>query len=485
MVSRIIKHEWRVLVTDKLLWILLPVYAALIGYGVYNGVSWVRFQEQTIAAARTQADSTIANLKTTTASIEHGGIAPPPYEDPRDAGLVSRGLGYEFATLPPSSMAPLAIGQSDLLPYYYRVTRRALDEFLNTDEIENPLNLAGGRFDLGFVITYLYPLLILALSYNLLSVEREQGTQSLLLSQPVSVRQWVTGKIILRGSVIFGAAVTLSVLAFLLSGVSLASGESLLRFFVWIVVLAGYGAFWFGLAILVNSLGFKSSTNALALMASWLFFVLLVPCLLNVLAKTVYPTPSRIELVQALRSADAQNSQENSKMMTGSRETESSVPAYGDDADANTKIALTEFYRAMLRAEQRSETARATILARFERQIASQQSFVRRFRFASPVIVTQSAITELAGTGAARFEHFNAAVRQFHLAWRAFFDPKIMQDNRVTAVEYESLPRFQYVEEPLAAVIRRGLGDLVPLLVLAAASLLLGFSWLRRYRVVG
>lgn len=484
MIARIIKHEWRLLVTDKLLWTVLPVYALLIGYGVYNGAAWVNFQEATIASAQSQSDETIQGLKDTTKSIEAGGPVPVAFEDPRDAGLVSRGLGFEFATLPPTSMAPLAIGQSDLLPYYIRVTRRSLDELVTTDEIENPINLAAGRFDLGFVFTFLFPLLILALTYNLLSSEREQGTQAILLSQPVSVRSWVTGKIILRGMVVFGAALVLSIAAFLLSGVPLFSADALARLAIWIVVLAGYGAFWFALAILVNAFGLKSSTNALVLMGAWLCFVLLLPSLLNVLAKTAYPTPSRIDLVQALRSAEAKIDSD-ANTVTASRETEAAAPAYGTDENQNVKLALTDYYRDLLTTEQRSETLRAQITAGFDRQIESQQTFVQRFRYVSPAIMTQAAITELAGTDAARYQRFDDAVKTFHQSWRAFFDPKIMRDNRVTAAEYAQLPRFKFVEEPLSRTVGRSMGNIAPLLLFAAIAMLIGFQRLKSYRVVG
>ena len=71
-----------------------------------------------------------------------------------------------------------------------------------TTEIENPNRLLAGRFDLAFVIVFLYPLLILTLSYNMLSAEQEQGTLALTLSQPVSLRTLVSGKVLLRALVL-------------------------------------------------------------------------------------------------------------------------------------------------------------------------------------------------------------------------------------------------------------------------------------------
>ena len=102
---------------------------------------------------------------------------------------------------PPVPLAALAVGQSDLLPYYYDVSIYTNEStFQQNGEVENPLNLMVGRFDLAFVVIYLLPLLVLALSYNVLSEEREQGTLALTLSQPVSARSVVAAKLWFRAA---------------------------------------------------------------------------------------------------------------------------------------------------------------------------------------------------------------------------------------------------------------------------------------------
>lgn len=485
MIGSIIRHEWRLLVRDKLLWTLLPVYALLIGYGVHNGVTWVGFQKATVTEAQALADSSLMSLRNQVRNINEGTSQTSSYMDPRNPGLVSRGLGFEYAAMSPSPMAPLAIGQSDLYPYYFRITRQGFAELASTDEIENPSNLATGRFDLGFVFTFLYPLLILALSYNFLSSEREQGTQSILLSQPVSLRQFVTGKILLRGMVILGTAVVLSLAGFLLGGASISSWDALWRLAMWIVVIAGYSAFWFGLAIVVNAFGKKSSTNALALMGIWLLFVILLPSMLNVLAKDLYPVPSRVQLVQALRTTQAKINKDNAQLVTKLLEENSAAPETPVDENESTTRSLNKFYRNILTVEKQSEGASAAVVAQFDHQIAAQQKLVRQLRFLSPPILTQMAMSELAGTGAARYQHFNDLVKRYHQAWRSFFDPKILSDQKLSLSDYDSLPRFRYVEEPLNVVVRRALRELVPLVLLGSLTVLLGFALLRRYPAVG
>jgi hypothetical protein len=69
-------------------------------------------------------------------------------------------FGPRYAMLPPAPLTPLAIGQSDLLPYYFKVSTDARETMLAATEIENPQRLLAGRFDLAFVAVFLYPLLM-------------------------------------------------------------------------------------------------------------------------------------------------------------------------------------------------------------------------------------------------------------------------------------------------------------------------------------
>jgi ABC-2 type transport system permease protein len=170
----IIRHEWRLLVTDPSTWILFAVFTAAIVYGTLNGVRWVVFQETAIADARQEEVERFAKHETEIVRIYREKATVSAFADPRNPDGVGRSLGARYAILPPSPLAALAIGQSDLLPYYFKVTTDARETMLAAFEIENPHRLLTGRFDLAFVVVYLYPLLILALTYNLLSSERSR-----------------------------------------------------------------------------------------------------------------------------------------------------------------------------------------------------------------------------------------------------------------------------------------------------------------------
>jgi ABC-2 type transport system permease protein len=119
--------------------------------------------------------------------------------------------------LPTAPLGPVALGQSDLFPSQYDVTNQSSVVFMNPSDIESPWHLMSGHFDLAFVIVYLLPLLIFALSYNLLSAERENGTLRLLLSQPLRLRTLLAGKLSVRAAVLLGPAVLLPVAVLLVA----------------------------------------------------------------------------------------------------------------------------------------------------------------------------------------------------------------------------------------------------------------------------
>ncbi len=482
MVWQVFRHEFRVLVRDRVLWYAVPAFAVMIVYALHNGMAWAKFRADTVAEGQQKALANLQSLKSKVQFLAGGGPLNSAYDDPRDAGMVSRVTGYGFATLAPSPTAPLAIGQSDLLPYYVQVTAKPLQDLAATDEIENPTNLATGRFDLGFVIVYLFPLMILALTFNLLSIEREQGTQVLVLSQPIALRRLVAGKVLLRACIVLGTALVLAIVGFLAAASDHSAG-SLGRLGLWAATLVAYGGFWFGLSIIVNALGRKSATNAMALVACWITIVLLVPAALNVLAKSVYPVPSRIELVQATRRATDAVLRSDAQFATKAMEE-------GRDATMSQSFehgaeTLRAYYQNVIGAERRIDALSSPVRQRFVEQGESQQALVGRLHFLSPAVVTAVAMADLAGNGAARYRAFNAGVARYHDEWAAYFMPFVLGMKPLAPADYDAMPQFRMAAESLAEVAGRASAEIAPLCVAAVLALAAGILALRKYQVVG
>lgn len=208
--------------------------------------------------------------------------------------------------------------------------------------------------------------------------------------------------------------------------------------------------------------------------------VLLVPAALNLVAKSAYPLPSRIELVQAMRRGDAialrQSSEQNEARASDL------ASRSGEDAQVDT---LREFYKSVIPVEARAEAVSAPIFRRFNAQMAAQQSLAARLKYRSPAILGQMAMSELADNSSATYTQFNAQVAAYHQRYRDYFLPLVMQSRSLTRADVAGLPRFEYSSPREADVFGRVLGDFLWLLLFAGAVLLAGFARLRRYPAAG
>ncbi|MBZ2187349.1 MAG: DUF3526 domain-containing protein [Bryobacter sp.] len=478
MISTIVKQEWRLLQADRTLGAVVLLMGLLVGYSLYNGSAWVGFQRETLAGAEAEQSKRLAKLKQDLEDFEAGRKEPKGFQDPRSAGAIGGVTAAPHVAMPPAPLATLAIGQSDLYPYYFKLNPRSKQAILANDEIENPTNLLAGRFDLAFVLIYLFPLLILALGYNMVASEREQGTLLLALSQPVTMGQLVAGKVLLRGGLLLGLVVAFTLAGALVTGVDLGSGTVWLRLGLWIAMMTLYAGFWFGLAVLVNSWQSSSATNALTLAGCWLGLVLVAPSVANLLATSLYPVPSRVEMVQAMRRAGKEAQLKGSTLLAKYMEDHPELMPEGEKTQPDF-ASIT--YAVQMEVDKQVQP----VLDQFDRQVTRQQEFADRFRFISPAILAQSAMNDLAGTSLGRYQHFSRQVDGFFEEWRAYFLPKIFQKTKLKAADLESFPRYSFREEEDAAITGRVGVVLAGMAAFSSVVLMVGFGRIKSARAAG
>jgi ABC-2 type transport system permease protein len=469
MISTILKHEWRILRADRTAWLALFAFTAASALAIFVGSTFSRDRSVANQAIVRDADESFEKRRAQAASAPAQPVTARPDFGPRSPSTVGMSWG-SVVVLPPAPLLSLAIGQADIYPASYTVAARTQESVQPGDSIESPLKLMTGHFDLAFVILFLYPLLIVATTFDLTSSEKEQGTLSLLLSQPVSQGTLVRGKTLSRILLIVAPGMLLPSLGLLFAGPSW-SGETWgVRLFLWVATVFAYGLFWFALALWVNSLGFRSTTNALLLSGAWLLLVVVVPALVNLGVSLAHPVPSRVEFVTATRLATNEARIKGSELLGRFLEDH---PELSADKAAQSDFAVAQMARDRAVAEQL-----APVLSRYEDALSRQHESVDRLRAASPTLLAQSLLYDIAGTGADRQRHFKQQVDAFHEAWRAFFEPRVLAGTSLSAADYDAFPRFQFVDEPMPSVVSRtGL----PLLILLAVSLALGLVGLRRY----
>lgn len=477
--------EWRILRLDPALWLVLAMILATVIYALHNGKNLLEQRAAAVAAAVAEEEGRLVKLRDNLADIESGKIPPPgqPFRDPRNAIFVGGGSGATIAALPAQPLAVTAVGQSDLYPPTLRVSTGSKDSFLFSDEIANPAHLFAGTFDLAFVLVFIYPLWILALTYNLVSGEREQGTLALTASCPVQLRTVLAGKLMVRAGLpmLFTLATVFAGLAFIGDGLTGVGGA--LSALVLAIII--YGMFWAALAAAVNGLGRDSAYNALLLIGAWIAVLLIVPSLTNAAAEALYPSPSRAAMVLDVRAASVSADKERDAALA--RYEEEHSHASGEDSHEEVLTRGSSRERTLRRlAVQQAATARAEeILAVHEAQLQRQHDLAERLAYISPALLINDALAEIAGTGRSRYDEFFGQIDRFHQEWREFFVSKAQAERMLTSDDYQRFPRFEFVENPdigtggrIAAAM---IGIAVPLLLLAV----LAARGLRRCRVAG
>ncbi len=468
-------HERRLFSADRLLLIVTLILLAAIGYALGDGHAWVAKQNQAISTARTEEIARLQENRTALAAIEAGTQrAPSVFRDPANPFWVGKRLAAN-AVGGSTAWVATSIGQSDLNPPYVTVSSDGKETFAFNEEIENPANLLIGHFDLAFVVIFLLPLVIIALSYNVLSAEREQGTLALCLSNPIRLGTLLFGKLLFRAVLVLGLTVGITAVGLWMGGVPLAANSAPLL--AWALLVVAYGCFWFALGAAVNVLGRDSAQNALILAGAWVVFLLVLPTLGSVAVNVAYPLPSRAEMVNTLRAVQTDAKWESNALQARfeqehAQASSTGTPARGAAEQASSRMAV----------QQAAAARAASVMARHDEQRLRQLSAVAGLRFLSPAILMQEALNDIAGTGEARYRHYQAQVDRFSGQWRDFFMPRVEKNTALTVDDYDRFPRFQYAEQSVgewsAALPAVLAGLLIPaaLLGMFAASRARGYA---------
>ena len=481
MFGRVFAYEARLLWADRSLWAVCGLLALLLGYSLLNGIGELAPRQRVLAGIESQQ---IERERANAASLRRvlaGKEKPEPFANPADPASIGGGMGARSAVLPYPALAPLAVGQSDMQPNYYRVTAGSKSKFLYDGELENPWNLLSGSFDLAFVVVYLLPLAICALCWNLLSAEREQGTLRLLLSQPLTLFMLVAGKVALRVAALLGTLLLVVPLVLLAAQPAARTSPALALLGAALALVVGYALFWFAFAVAVNALGRSSAFNALVLIAGWVLIVLVLPVVLNLVVSVASPAPSRTELATRTRLVTIAGLNRYNKLL-------STDYRYVDRPDTllprDGKIEVAPRLRAFYLMGRDTDREIDTLLQRFDAQLAGQQALVDRWSWLSPAIVVHEGLAALAGTGSARYALFKQQVDVFHAEWKAFFEPRLLAGTAITPDDLVRLPRFGWVEQDPAAVWAGWLRGCAQLCLPALALALFARRRLRRYAVV-
>ena len=151
---------------------------------------------------------------------------------------------------------------------------------------------SGVQFSLVQFIAFFGPLIGLMLGFDTINRERNEGTLSKLLSQPIYRDSVINGKF-LAGLTIISLMVISIILV--VSGLGLTmigvvpGFEEICRLMIYVIISIFYLAFWLGIAILFSIIFRTVSTSALASLAFWIFSSFFIYLGANAVAGALVP----------------------------------------------------------------------------------------------------------------------------------------------------------------------------------------------------
>jgi len=402
----------------------------LIGYSLYLGHIRVQEQLHNVQQLLQLEEAFYTEMANRQQLIEQGQETTQNwFQDPSNPIVLAQfGDAGRFVILHPKPLAALAAGQSDLLPYYGKVTLTGRN-VMRDNALGNPVLQATGQFDFAFVLVWLIPLFVIVMGFDVLSREKESGTFALLKAQPVSILKILLHKVMFRYLVI-SAIVGVSVLiAALVMGIPFFSLGGL---HVAAAVLA-YIAFWFMLCILVNLKSDRSAVNAIILAGSWVFFVLVLPSIIMQYAANRHPVPSRAMWVTEQRAIEQSVNADRDAYY------ESWKADHPEEVLDGETPAFYQIWMQRLVTQQIMQERLDPARERFDKPLVDQANLIARLRMVSPPLMIHHWLQQQAGTDAARLRTLDRLLHESQQEWQSTFIPRFRQLHFFTAEEIRAI----------------------------------------------
>jgi len=148
----------------------------------------------------------------------------------------------------------------------------------------------GAMFSLVQFVAFFGPLVGLVLGFDSINRERNEGTLSKLLSQPIYRDVVINAKfmagLILIGIMLLSIVLVITGLGLMLVGV-VPGIEEVWRILAYLLISVVYIAFWLAVAILFSILFRSTASSALASLAVWIFFSFFVTIGASILANAL------------------------------------------------------------------------------------------------------------------------------------------------------------------------------------------------------
>ena len=317
--------------------------------------------------------------------------------------------------------------------------------------------LAGfAAVDFAFVVRVILSLMVIFLSYNVISEEKTRGTLKLMLANRLPRDQLLLGKFLGGLFVIIGSLLIASLISALIMlfhpAIFLNSGE-------WINVIYMFGISvlylicFYTISLFISVIVNRPSIAMMILLQIWIFLIIIYPNLGVILAEQFYKLPSEQEIA----------SQKEASFQSYKKEFEQNRKAFHDaivsGGSPSKEITLKNVELSAIKTELAYQIDKD-----FSSKLTKQVQLAQTISILSPAILYDQAMERYAGTGINDFELFMEGVFQY---WKKYIERYKLRYIDREAYRNSEFPDFEW---PSETVTRRFMATLPQLLILFLLS---------------
>lgn len=427
----IFTYEFLLIFRSKVFITLLCCLLVLTSYSLFNGRNYYDKQQTIITEVQIKQTSAIqeaiANLSADTLTEE----GKRKYINASKASWSIFGQKC-YVYWPPDALSVLCIGNRDIYPYYQEILPVSLYMRLFKNEINNPVLLLTGNIDFSYVMIMLLPLLIIAVTFDLVSSDRESNVAPLLyLTVQNKFKHYLF-------RYLFYAALFTVILAvlFLLALLFIPSGYDRSALTLLFAYTAGYSLFWllisYGITILDNS----STTNVSVLVSVWLTLTILIPSFSNQRAIELYPISTE-EISHTIRRVQLEDKAEvfQAVLHTFYRK----YPQYLQQDTAYSIL----FDKAYLAQGQLNDEKGDSLLNTMIQTMKAKEKSISRVAYIDPSMLLQQQFCNNAKSNLNDYIAYLRSVQEYNTALKLFYFQRAFGTNKITKNDYlYKMPRF-------------------------------------------
>jgi ABC-2 type transport system permease protein len=399
-------REWRFLLGQNNVVILLCLCCALSSFAIYSGHQEIVAQHFTIErlqlAQQQDQQDILAKHKT-----------------PGSLAYYQFHLTYQT----PSHLSFAALGDRDLYPWKHRIRMLALEGQIYESDVANPELAYIGKFDFSFLISVLAPLFVILMLHDIIANERNKGRYELLVVT-------ASGSVVLWGykTLVRFLALSLSMLAPFYIGSALNDVPLYDVLHVSILVLA-YLAFWAALTLWFGRQSIFAPRIAATLIGFWVAVTCVIPITGNLLIEKNIEVPKGSEIFNQAWDIPAETS------LTEFVKTHPEYRVY-------TEMSEGFHWKWYYAFQQLGDQAVAHLAFDYRNAILTKFDLGGYIAMFAPPVLMRRQLSRMAQTDVISALRYEQSIRDFHQALRLYYYPYLFELHLFDESTLADMPQY-------------------------------------------